>query len=111
MLSPLFESTTAGLTQISSFLNYLYYNGPKSEHLMNIFAKVTRFAPLIVNVFRLLTHSKINVLNIVSITVPLWLFFQNIIPGVDKEKVFEQTLATMEFISLLTDINTLKITL
>lgn len=109
MLSPLFESTETGLTQIASFLGYFYHGGIYSEFLLNVFAKITRFAPLITNLFRVIKNEKLNVLNIVSITGPLYMLFKSIVPKIEYENVFEYTFRIVSFVSLVIGVETLDL--
>lgn len=110
MLSPLFDSTTAGLTQIASLLGYFFHDGINSEHLMLVFAKITRFAPLVVNMYRLLEHEDLNVRNIVAITGPLFTIFKSVLPtGIKNENVFEYTLKIISFIGLVKETEYLQL--
>ncbi|KAK8899970.1 hypothetical protein M9Y10_002293 [Tritrichomonas musculus] len=105
MISPLFDSSLAGLTQMASFLGYLFHGGIHGEHLMIALAKVTRFAPLFINICRLLEHSQLNALNIISITAPLFTLFKSLLPeSIKNDKIFKYTF------QILTYINKLKVT-
>lgn len=108
-LSPVFESTTEGLTQIASFLGYLYHGGAYRKHLIEIFAKCTRFDPLITSIARLIQHEKLNVLNIISITGPLSVFFKSIIRETDFKNVFEYSLRILSTIGLIEQTEELNI--
>ena len=101
MLSPLFESTTAGLTQISSFLGYVYHNGTNSELFVQVFAMISGFSPLVTNMFRLIQHEKLNVRNIIAITGPLHCIFGLILGEVENERVFEYVLTIITFVGLM----------
>lgn len=93
ILSPFCQSSINGLTQISAFLGYLYYGGYESEHILLSLAKITRFAPLVVNIYRLIEKRPLNILNILSITSPLFTLFRAMLPpNVEDENVFEYTL-------------------
>lgn len=109
MLSPLFETTESGLTQIASLLGYFYHGGIYSELLLNIFAKISRFAPLITNIYRVIKNEKLNVLNIISITGPLHILFKSIIQEFEYENVFEYSLPIVSLFSLISDIETLDL--
>ncbi|OHT16596.1 hypothetical protein TRFO_41707 [Tritrichomonas foetus] len=109
-LSPLYNSTQAGLDQIACFLGYLFHEGTNAEHLLLVLAKITRFAPLIVNIFRVLEHASLNVSNIVAITGPLYTLFRATLPkGFKSNQVFERTLNLITFIGLITDTNFLHL--
>ena len=93
ILSPLCKSSSAGITQIASFLGYMYHGGLNGEQILLSLAKVTRFAPLVVNLFRLIENRPLNVLNILAITAPLFTFFRSIAPTrIKNEHIFEYTL-------------------
>ncbi|KAK8840904.1 hypothetical protein M9Y10_027735 [Tritrichomonas musculus] len=77
LLSPIRKSTTAGLTQIASFLGYLYHQGIYSEKLLLILEKTTRFGSLLVNFLLLMKRLPLTGLNIISITNQYYLFVLN----------------------------------
>ncbi|KAK8891846.1 hypothetical protein M9Y10_029068 [Tritrichomonas musculus] len=109
-LSPFCDSSQAGLTQIACLLGYFFHNGIHAEHLWLVLAKVTRFAPLITNIFRFLEKEELTYLNVISITGPLYTFFRSLLPkGMHSDSVFEYTLNLVAYISLLTDIEYLAI--
>lgn len=100
LLSPLCESTLPGLTQIATFLGYLFHEGINSEHLMTVLATLTRFAPLITSICRLLEHYEIDGLNIISITAPLHTLFKSLLPQEIKNGViFEYTIQTLTYLN------------
>lgn len=109
ILSPLFETTETGLTQIASLLGYFYHGGIYSESLLNVFAKITRFTPLITNLFRVIKNEKLNVLNIVSITGPLHMLFKSLAPKLEYENIFEYTFRIVSFVSLVIEVETLDL--
>lgn len=110
LLSPLFDSSQAGLTQIACLLGYFYYGGVNAEKLLLILAKATRFSPLLVNLYRLLEHSPLIGLNIIAITAPLFIFFKPLLSeDITSREVFENTLNIISYISLLPDYEFLKL--
>lgn len=108
-LSPLYDSSEAGLTQIASFLGYIYHHGINAEHILLVLAKVTRFVPLITNYFRLLENAPLTYLNIIAITGPLFTFFKSLVTEVSLDQVFEYTLKIISYIGLLNDVEYLHI--
>ena len=96
--------------QIASFLGYMYHGGLKSEHILLVLAKVTRFAPLVVNLYRLIEKRPITYLNILAITAPLYTLFRSMLPTkVKNEDVFEYTLNFMSIFDMTLTNEYLKI--
>lgn len=92
ILSPLYKSSIDGLTQIASFLGYMFHGGQKRENILISLAKITRFAPLVVNLYRLIENRKLNALNILAITAPLFTLFRSVLQNNVKMKKFLNTL-------------------
>ena len=100
LLSPFCESSQAGLSWIATFLGYAFDGGVKSERILLSLAKVTRFAPLVVNLFRLIENRPLKALNILAITSPLFTLFRSMFPPVIKDtNVFEYTLNFYHFLA------------
>lgn len=109
ILSPLCQSTASGLSQIATFLGYVYYGGLKSEQILLSLAKITRFAPLVVNLYRLIRNRPLNTLNILAITAPLFTLFRSILPDeVKNENVFEYTLNFLSAFDVINNSEYLK---
>ncbi|KAK8865515.1 hypothetical protein M9Y10_011071 [Tritrichomonas musculus] len=109
ILSPICKSSISGLTQIASFIGYMFYGGPKSEHILLSLAKVTRFAPLVVNLYRLIENRPLICLNILAITAPLFTLFRSMLPkDVKNENVFEYTLNFLSVFDVITNTEYLK---
>lgn len=111
LLSPLFPSSPAGLTQIASLLGYFYHDGLNGEHLLLVLAKFgVHFPPMFLSIYRLLEQSELIGLNIISITAPLFWLFQDILSDdIPNEEIFEHTLKCITFYSLIKETEFLKI--
>ena len=87
----------------------MYYGGPKSEHILLSLAKITRFAPLVVNLYRLIENRSLNILNILAITAPLFTLFRSMLPDhIKNENVFEYTLNFLSVFDVIVDTEYLK---
>ena len=87
----------------------MFHGGLKSEHILLALAKVTRFAPLVVNLYRLIENRPICALNILAITAPLFTLFRSILPNeVQNENVFEYTLNFLSLFEGITNTEFLK---
>jgi ubiquitin-protein ligase len=101
LLSPLYECTREGIADIGCFIGYLQHSGAKAEHMLLVFAKITRFAPLISSVYRLLEGEEVIGLNIVSVTGPLHTLCRSLLPSrIGAEHVLQYCLKVLSFISL-----------
>ena len=109
MLSPFFGSTRDGYIKIACLLGYIYYGGVTSQRILLTIAKLTVFAPLILNIFRLIEKAPLNIRNIVSITGALQTFFCSLIPEADANQIFERTFDIITYIDIMTDVEPLKI--
>jgi hypothetical protein len=47
LLSPLYDSSAAGLSVIASFINYIHHNGPKTQEILHALTKTISFTPLV----------------------------------------------------------------
>lgn len=109
LLSPFCESSPAGLSQIAAFLGYAFHDGVKSERILLSLAKLTRFAPLVVNFLRLIEKRPLKALNILAITSPIFTLFRSMLPPAIKDaNVFEYTLNFLSLFSLIQDNEYLK---
>jgi ubiquitin-conjugating enzyme E2 D/E len=111
LLSPLEQSTDAGLAQIACLLGYFQHDGAKTEQLLLVLAKITTFAPLVVNIFRFMEHEELNGLNVIAVTAPLWTYFSGRLlgPTVRPADVFSYALKCASYLTLLTDIEYLNL--
>ena len=102
LLSPLYESTPAGLAQMAAFLGYCQHDGPETETLLLLFAQVTGFAPMICSLYRLLEKEQVTGLDVVTITAVLPTLL-NSIPKrpFANENVLEHTLELVSTLMLL----------
>ena len=102
LLSPLYESTPAGLAQVAALLGYCQHDGPKTEDLLLLFAQVTGFAPMVCSLFRIMEHENITGLDVVAITGVLPTLL-NSIPKTPfaNESVLEHALKLVSTIMLL----------
>lgn len=109
ILSPNCKSSSSGLSQIAAFLGYMFHSGLNSEHILLVLAKITRFAPLVVNLYRLIQNKPLNALNILAITAPLFTLFRSMLPEkVKNENVFEYTLNFLSLFEAITNTEYLK---
>ncbi|OHT00213.1 hypothetical protein TRFO_33165 [Tritrichomonas foetus] len=111
LLSPLYDATEAGYTQIASLLGYFFYNGHQAEHLLQNLAKVTGFAPLINSLFLLLEKESIYGRDVITITSALHRYMAHISKDAPIERVFDLTLAVAGYIDMydISEILDLKI--
>jgi hypothetical protein len=109
-LSPLQSSKDSGLVDIACLLGYCQHSGPKTEKFLLALAKVTRFAPLITNLYRFLEGEEITGLNLIPITGALHTFFASLLPSVVlPENVFAMGLKLAAFISCVSPVQYLKL--
>jgi hypothetical protein len=112
LLSPLYESTAAGIRDVVTLLTSFQHNVANSERLLLILAKFTGFSPLIVNLFRLMENAELTGLNVVAITGPLYTFLCEAVLnwGIARERVLEYTIKSASYLCEVgTDLNCLSI--
>ena len=79
-LSPLHDhDSPEQLGQMAALLGYFAHEGPMTEKILLILARVTRFAPLVCSIFRMMEGEKITGLDIVSITGVLPTLFKSML--------------------------------
>jgi ubiquitin-protein ligase len=109
-LSPLYESSQGGLTKMACLLGYFQHDGPKTEKTLLALAKVTRFAPLIINLYRFLENEEITGLNLIPITATLHTFFRSLLPDdVLPDRTLNYTLQLASFASKISPVQFLKL--
>ena len=76
LLSPLCDSSPQGYAEMACLLGYIQHGGPQSETLLKQLARLTRFAPLVCSVYRIMEQEEITGLNVISITGVLHTLFK-----------------------------------
>jgi hypothetical protein len=70
-LSPLYDSSQQGLTDIACLLGYFQHNDENTDKMLLSLARVTVFAPLVANLLRFLEGEELTGVNIIPITAAL----------------------------------------
>jgi hypothetical protein len=83
-------------------LGYLQHIRPKAEKMLPGLATVTRFVPLLTNLYRFLEGQEITGLNMVPIPATLHTFFMSLLPGpIAPENVFQYAVKLASYVSLV----------
>ena len=93
LLSPIHDSTAQGYAAMACFLGYIQHGGPQIQRLFLHLTNVTRFAPLVSSLYRIIEQEEITGLDVVSITGVLHTLFKHIgDPALPDHKVLDNTL-------------------
>lgn len=97
ILSPLFDSSDSGLSQIASFLGYLYHCGIDSEDFFKVFSDLIPFPPLLINLYRCLNSFSLQARDIICITSSLQAYLHAVLPTVPHQQVFTYLLTMLTY--------------
>lgn len=93
LLSPLFESTSIGLSNIACLLGYLNHEGNHSDLFLRSCAYFIHFPPLITSLQRVIDNYDVNGRDIITICSTLWTYFRWMVPNNIKSiQLFEYAL-------------------
>ena len=110
LLSPLHESTPQGYAEMACLLGYIQHGGSQTENLLKQLARVTRFAPLVCSLYRIMEQEEIIGLNVIAITGVLHTLFKSISSSVpDDTHVLDRTLQLSTIILLISGGDFLKL--
>jgi hypothetical protein len=96
LLSPMFQSTESGFTQIAALLGYVNHGGVNRDQFIAAMAQLTGFAPLVAGLHRIAKNERIFGRDVLSVTSSLFGFVQAFV-GCAPDKVFDYLLRVGSF--------------
>ena len=110
LLSPLHDSTPQGYAEMACLLGYIQHGGSQTENLLKQLARVTRFAPLVCSLYRIMEQEEIIGLNVIAITGVLHALFKSIPATVPPDThVLDRTLQFATIVLLISGGDFLKL--
>lgn len=104
LLSPIVDSTEIGLTHIACLLGYLNHDGANTDIFIKSIAKISGFAPLIIELNRIQNRNEVTGTTVATVSASLYTIFTSILPEMTEAKsVFEYSLRCSCFIRHIDD--------